>query len=572
MAKSSHPPRRYDEDAPTQVDDVQPPIPRASAPAPAPSGTTSLDGGSSRGGSSSSLVTASETLLLQEIHRTRSFLRLALVLSFAQGFAVLGTKGDAAASSLLLASAALVVLVCGSVLYVIRDEEGYTIPRAMLAAYSTVIAVFVGIYYYGVFSPAPVIIPLGMYFFCTGHSARASLAIYLTCALTYAVLVAAVLTGALRDRGLAQAEATSTSDKIVMVAMVQLVFLVVYLVARRTRAATLYAIEKHDVVIRSLAQRDALLREAKHDLVQAMRVGGVGRYTGEVVGSFRLGNLIGRGAMGEVYDATKLDTKEPAAVKLVHPQLLAEHDVVERFLREAKITSSLKSAHIVKVLEASAPDAAIPYLAMERLQGDDLASFLRDNKRMGMRRLLTLLRQVGVGLDAAHAAGVVHRDLKPRNLFCANDVWKILDFGVSKLDTGEGTLTKGQIVGTPAYMAPEQARALDVGPRADIFALGVIAYRALTGVPPFSGDTSVEILFRVSHAMPLRPSALAKMPQELDLVLAVALSKDPEDRFASAADFAQALDAASRGRIDPALEARANDLLAELPWGALGGP
>jgi serine/threonine-protein kinase len=354
------------------------------------------------------------------------------------------------------------------------------------------------------------------------------------------------------------------------------VFFATYLIARNTRTTTLYAIERHDVVIRSLAQRDALLREARHDLVQAMRVGGVGRFTGEVVGSFRLGPLIGRGAMGEVYEATKLDTHEPAAVKLVHPQLLAERDIVERFLREAKITSSLNVANVVRVLEASPADAPIPYLAMERLRGDDLATFLRDEKRMGMRRLLTMLRQVGVGLDAAHAAGIVHRDLKPRNIFCAKvgnaDVWKILDFGVSKLESGEGTLTKGQIVGTPAYMAPEQARALEVGPRADIFALGVIAYRALTGAPPFSGDTSVEILFKVSHAMPARPSSHVKLPEAIDLVLAIALAKDAKDRFASAAELAQALDAASRGRLDDALVHRAHALLADLPWGALGGP
>jgi eukaryotic-like serine/threonine-protein kinase len=188
-----------------------------------------------------------------------------------------------------------------------------------------------------------------------------------------------------------------------------------------------------------------------------------------------------------------------------------------------------------------------------------------------------MLRQVGVGLDAAHAAGIVHRDLKPRNLFCArapgvDEVWKILDFGVSKLDSGDGTLTRGHLIGTPAYMAPEQARAQPVGPRADIFALGVIAYRALTGSPPFSGDTNVEILFRVSHGMPIRPSELARLPEEVDLVLAIALAKDPADRFAYGAQLAQALDAASRGRLDEAVASRAIRLLDQLPWGASGEP
>src|SRR5205085_3835784 len=138
-----------------------------------------------------------------------------------------------------------------------------------------------------------------------------------------------------------KADAVPLMTRIAMVLLVEGILLAVYLIARKTREATIFAIERHDVVIRSLAQRDALLREARHDLVHAMRFGGLGRYTGEVVGSFRLGNVIGRGAMGEVYEAVRLDTKEEAAVKLVHPQLLVEHGAVDRFLREAKVTSSL---------------------------------------------------------------------------------------------------------------------------------------------------------------------------------------------------------------------------------------
>jgi serine/threonine-protein kinase len=574
--------RQFDEDAPTQVDDLAPAIPRASAPPTSmpPSSQTNLGDGSqpsSKGVSSaSSLVTARETLALSEIHRTRAFFRIAIGMSLVQAFTLRIASGDPTARAAMLGMSALVVVLAGIGLWLMRRDEDYRLWHTLVAAYAAIGAVFCGVHFYGVYSPAVVILPFGIYFFCTGSSARASAIIYASCALPYLALVAGDFTSLFPDRGIVRADGVPKIDLVVIVAIVEAVFLATYLVARNTRTTTLYAIERHDVVVRSLAQRDALLREARHDLVQAMRVGGVGRYTGEVVGSFRLGSLIGRGAMGEVYEATKLDTQDAAAVKLVHPQLLAERDIVERFLREAKITSSLKVANVVRVLEASHADAPIPYLAMERLRGDDLANFLRDEKRMGMRRLLTMLRQVGVGLDAAHAAGIVHRDLKPRNIFCAKsgnvEVWKILDFGVSKLESGEGTLTKGQIVGTPAYMAPEQARAMEVGPRADIFALGVIAYRALTGAPPFSGDTSVEILFKVSHAMPLRPSSLVKLPEEIDLVLAIALAKDPSDRFASAAELAQALDAASRGRLDEALIHRANRLLLDLPWGALGGP
>jgi serine/threonine-protein kinase len=578
MAKLSAPPasnasnRRFDEDAPTQVDELAPAIPRASA-APGPPSDPSSQGTSS----ASSLVTARETLGYQEIERTRAFMRIALFLAVLMSCALPFVGGDPTAKVLLFGSLGLVVAVCGRLLLLLKDDAAYTLRRAVVTGYTTILAVFCGIHFYGVFSPGAAIVPLGIYFFCTGQSDRASLSVYLTCAAAYAALGGLVVSGLLPDRGLVNANGVPILERVVILALIEGIFLAVYLIARKTRDATLYAIERHDVVVRSLAQRDALLHEARHDLVQAMRVGGVGRFSGEVVGSFRLGSVIGRGAMGEVYEAVRLDTKEEAAVKLVHPQLLAERDIVDRFLREAKLTSSLSVANVVRVIEASGADAPIPYLAMERLHGDDLATQLRDTKRLGMRRLLTMLRQIGVGLDAAHAAGIVHRDLKPRNIFCArarkaggDDVWKILDFGVSKLDSGEGTLTRGQIVGTPAYMAPEQAQARAVGPRADIFALGVIAYRALTGSPPFSGDTNVEILFRVSHDMPLRPSELARLPEEVDLVLAVALAKAPADRFGTAAELAQALDAASRGRIDASLTVHANRLLATLPWGASG--
>ena len=582
MAKLSAPPpsnKRFDEDAPTQVDEPAPAIPRASVVPGAPSEPARGDGSWRGGSSSSSLVTARETLGYQEIERTRAFMRIALFLAVIMSSALPFVGGDPTAKLLLFGSLGLVVAVCGRLLLLLKDDEAYTLRRAVVTGYTTILAVFCGIHFYGVFSPGAAVVPLGIYFFCTGQSDRASLSVYVTCAVTYAALAVLAITGLLPDRGLVTADGVPALERVVILGLIEGIFLAVYVIARRTREATLYAIERHDVVVRSLAQRDALLHEARHDLVQAMRVGGVGRFSGEVVGSFRLGSVIGRGAMGEVYEAVRLDTKEEAAVKLVHPQLLVDRDIVERFLREAKLTSSLSVPNVVRVIEASAADAPIPYLAMERLHGEDLASHLRDTKRMGMRKLIPMLRQVGAGLAAAHAAGIVHRDLKPRNIFCARtpgpgsvEVWKILDFGVSKLDTGEGTLTGGQIVGTPAYMAPEQARAMPVGPRADVFALGVIAYRALTGSPAFSGDTNVEILFRVSHDMPARPSDLVRLPREVDLVLAVALAKAPDDRFATATQLAEALDAASRGRVDPELTAHANRLLAALPWGASGGP
>jgi serine/threonine-protein kinase len=208
---------------------------------------------------------------------------------------------------------------------------------------------------------------------------------------------------------------------------------------------------------------------------------------------------------------------------------------------------------------------------MERLHGTDLADWLREHRRMSMSRLLNLIRQLGVGLDAARAAGIVHRDLKPRNVFLAKDgdreVWKILDFGVSKLVTVDATLTRDKIVGTPTYMAPEQVEGGKVTHRTDLFALGVIAYRALTGRPAFAGDTEGQILYKVVHGMPPRPSEVVSCPDDIDAVLAIALAKDASDRFDSAVELAEALEAAGRSALSPAVRARAERILERHPWG-----
>jgi eukaryotic-like serine/threonine-protein kinase len=345
-------------------------------------------------------------------------------------------------------------------------------------------------------------------------------------------------------------------------------------IARATRRTTLSAIEEHDRAVRGLAQRDALLKEARQDLERALAVGGVGRFTDEILGSFKLGSVLGRGGMGEVYEATHVTTREPGAVKVLHTHALADPEAVRRFLREAKLAASLSVPNVVRVLEIGGLESHIPYIAMERLTGEDLADVLRAERRLSVSKVVTLLRQVGAGLEAAKAAGIVHRDLKPRNLFLADQpegkpVWKILDFGVSKLtgDTGQ-TLTREMVIGTPSYMAPEQASGRKVTHRSDLYSLAVIAYRALTGRPAFTGDAVPEILYKVVHELPSRPSQVARLPGDVDLALSIALAKDPLVRFDSAAELADALEAAARGEVDPIVRARAEAVLAEWPWSA----
>jgi serine/threonine-protein kinase len=290
------------------------------------------------------------------------------------------------------------------------------------------------------------------------------------------------------------------------------------------------------------------------------------------VGSFQLGVVIGRGAMGEVYEARHVDTGEEAAVKLLHPNVVGDRGYVERFVREVQAARAVESPHIVRVLQVSDPGAAFPFLAMERLRGHDLAHTLRTRRRLGRERVLQLVREVGAGIEAAGNAGIVHRDIKPQNLFLhgAGDarVWKILDFGVSKLGGGGGTLTQGRVVGTPGYMAPEQAQGKDVDSRADLYALAAIAYRAITGHPPFTGKDAATTLYHVVYDMPRRPSELAELPPDVDAVLAIALAKNPDDRFFTAFEFAGALAAGFVGALDEEWRDRARRLALRDPWGS----
>lgn len=242
----------------------------------------------------------------------------------------------------------------------------------------------------------------------------------------------------------------------------------------------------------------------------------------------------------------------------------------------------------MRVLEAGdAPDGS-PYLAMELLEGNDLAALLRDRGRFELDEVVELVSQVASGLAAAEDAGVVHRDLKPQNIFCVDGTtggaaasvspnakrgtrtkrtWKILDFGVSKITDSTGTLTQGAIVGTPSYMSPEQARGDEVDTRADVFALGAIVYRALTGRPAFTGANGVATLDNVMHVQPVRPREGVELTEDVERVLALALAKDKARRFPSARTFASALSDAARQRLDDRFRRAADELLAEHPWG-----
>jgi serine/threonine-protein kinase len=260
-------------------------------------------------------------------------------------------------------------------------------------------------------------------------------------------------------------------------------------------------------------------------------------------------------------------------VKVVRANVLESPSLLTRFLREGEVAGALNVPNVVRVFEVGEIAEGVPYIAMELLHGHDLAWHLRQRSQLDIAFVVNLIEQVAAGLQAAHEVGVVHRDLKPQNLFLTEPqgeqegLWKILDFGISKLRGSSGTLTQNMIVGTPGYMAPEQAQGLTTDARSDIFALGAVAYRALTGRPPFAGADMLQILFEVVYKNPLAPSDFCPLlPEDVELVLAIALAKQPADRFVGVTELALSLRSASRGELDHGVRERGRALLERAPW------
>ncbi len=457
-----------------------------------------------------------------------------------------------------------------------RDPERYTPRVSIVFGAACLLTSFVMELYLGVFSPFPCIVALGLSIFGLVDETRVVVPLCIVACAFYFVVASLIAFGVIADTGLFAPVNPSMRERLGMATMVLAVYVAALWQARMSRRATHQAIERSNRAVLAAQQREALLVEAHQHIDDALRAneGRGGRWTGITVGSFRLGEIVGRGGMGEVYAAEHTTTGRPAAVKLLHARVACDASMVKRFLREVKITSRLRVPNVVEVLEADeAPDGA-PYLAMELLVGHDLAWHLRQRRRLPLPEVLTLVDQVARGLAAAHEAGVVHRDLKPQNLLlhlspgAPAAVWKILDFGVSKLREAGGTITEGAaLVGTPGYMSPEQVSSGKADVRADVFALGAVAYRAITGQPAFAGD-DVQALFDVVYRQPTAPTSLVPgLPTDVDRAIALALAKRPEDRIDTPLAFAEAVRAASVNELARELAARADTLIREWPWG-----
>ncbi len=370
------------------------------------------------------------------------------------------------------------------------------------------------------------------------------------------------------DRGFIRAEMGVVSGLVASLA-VQMVFAACHFIGRASRTRTEETVAAFEAAVRDVSGREALLREARLELERAAAIGGPGRFTGQRLGSYELGVLLGRGGMGEIYAAEHATSGRPAAVKLLQRGGYGATDPIQRFAKEAALVGSLESPHVVAVHEIGGADAPLPYLAMELLRGHDLAWHLRQGGRLRRAEVVALVTQVAAGLEAAREKRIVHRDLKPHNLFLSDGrTWKVLDFGISRLAGDSSTLTAGNLIGTPAYMAPEQMTGAPLDHRADVHALGVITYRALTGRPAFSGDDTQAIVEAVLTTLPPAPSRLREVSIAVDAVLRVVLAKKPGDRFEDAREFAEAFAAAMRGEVDADIGARAAALDATLTWDA----
>ena len=273
---------------------------------------------------------------------------------------------------------------------------------------------------------------------------------------------------------------------------------------------------------------------------------------GRVVGKYKILDQIAEGGMGLVYRAEHVVLGSPAAVKVLLPQFTRDAVVVDRFFQEAKAASAIRHAGIVEVFDYGRLPSGQAFIAMELLRGEDLAGFAARHGKLAPSLAAQIAMQMLSALDAAHMAGVIHRDLKPDNIYLVRDAGapgairvKILDFGIAKLigdplgaRRSPRPKTKGgSILGTPTYMAPEQCRGgalLDA--RADLYAVGCILFELLTGRPPFVGGGDGEIMAMHIYEPPPRLSNLERnLPVELDALLAKLLTKVPDDRIPSAA-------------------------------------
>jgi serine/threonine-protein kinase len=283
----------------------------------------------------------------------------------------------------------------------------------------------------------------------------------------------------------------------------------------------------------------------------------LGRAGQVVAGKFRLDAVIGRGGMGSVWSATHIGLGHRLALKLIAREYVRSPEALRRFDAEAKAAARLQSRHVVQVFDNGTLDDGTPFIAMELLSGENVSARIEHRGPVGLADTVEIMAQCCKALGRAHAAGIVHRDIKPDNIFLARepdddtDVAKILDFGVAKMALeveSESQVTgTGALLGTPLYMSPEQIRgARDADQRADLYSLGLVAYTMLTGRVAIAGETFGDILVKIcTQPLPSLVAVVPSLPYAMEAWFQKACAREPGDRYASAQEFIDALRMAS---------------------------
>ncbi len=430
--------------------------------------------------------------------------------------------------------------------------QGWQATVARSTAFSAACASCV---FFGVSSASVAVMVLAVVIFSQSKHVALARGAFAAGALTVSAITVLDVLGIVRDPGIIES-GMGGAQRLAAQSLVVLLIFAGYLLGRITRKASAEALAMTHQAMRELARREVIAMEAREGAQRAFNIGGSGRLSGTIFGSFRLAEIIGYGGMGEIYRAEHITLATPAAVKIIHPHLCSDEKLLERFLREAQLSASVESPYIVRVLDAGMVVQG-PFIAMELLQGQDLATRFQVEGLLSLAELLALATQVGAGLDAAAGANIVHRDIKPQNLFLVDTeahaadsqvdkhgilYCKILDFGVARAMSGQVELTQGDtVLGTPSYMSPEQATGKVTDHRADLHALAAVLYRGCTGFLPFTGENSQAVLYRVVHDMPQAPSELAGLPESLDEFFKKAFAKSPDDRYQSGLELSNAL-------------------------------
>ncbi|MBI2503586.1 MAG: protein kinase [Candidatus Latescibacteria bacterium] len=264
---------------------------------------------------------------------------------------------------------------------------------------------------------------------------------------------------------------------------------------------------------------------------------------GQELGGYRITGLVGRGGMGSVYRARDEGLRRDIALKLLRLDTVSDTREAERFRREARLAAALNHPNIVAIY-GTGNEGGHLYLAMELVDGDSLRALLRIRRgALSVERSLAIVEQVLEALKAAHQHGIIHRDIKPENILVRKDeIVKVLDFGVAKLEGGTLLTRADELLGTVEYMAPEQILGESIGPAADLYAAGVLLYELVTGALPFAGESPATLVYHQLNEEPPSPSLLnPAVPRALDLLVSKLLGKLPEDRYGSAAEALVAL-------------------------------